>query len=144
MKKSFSLWLAAVVLLMSCMSIVGAEDYFVSDFLYADFETPQTSGTAIYSAEKTWVAEGFGGSRGAVKMKNNANNMGGVQFDKNRSVVGETYELSICAKPPADNINALDGGYVVSYYRCLTDDGSGTLVPSKNYSGYYITYLKNK
>ena len=144
MKKVFGLWLAAVVLLMSCISIVGAEDYFVSDFLYADFETPQASGTAIYSAEKTWVAEGFGGSRGAVKMKNNANSMGGVQFDRNRSVVGETYELSICVKPLADNVNALDGGYVVSYYRYLTDDGTGVLAPSENYSGYHITYLKNK
>lgn len=120
-------------------------DFAVSDYLYADFETSETSGSAIYSAEKTWVSEGFGGSRGAVKVKNNANNMGGVQINGNRSVVGETYEISILAKPPADKPDALDGAYVVAYYRYMTEEESGGgPVPSENFSGYHLIYLTNK
>ena len=141
MKKAVSVVLAAAVMLSFAAFSAAAEEVFsVSDYLYEDFETPETSGAVIYSAEKTWVAEGFAGSRGAVKMKNNANNMGGVAFNQEyRSVVGETYEISIMGKPPADNPDALNNCYAVAHYRYLADGQ-----PTTSFSGYHLIYLNNK
>ena len=141
MKKVISIIITAMLMLSYAVLSASAEEAFaVSDFLYADFETPETSGSVIFSAEKNWVAEGFGGSRGAVKMKNNANNMGGVAFKQEyRSIVGETYEISIMGKPPADNPNALDNCYAVAYYRYLKDGN-----PAPDFSGYHLIYLTTK
>jgi len=142
MKKIISLFMA-LCMLLSCMAAIGVhaaeEAYAVSDYLYADFETEADSGEGIFYAEKTWIAEGFGGSRGAVRIKNKSNNMGGVGISApKRSVVGETYEISVVAKPPADNPNALDNCYAVAYYRYLKDGAIST-----DY-GYHLIYLSTK
>ncbi len=117
------------------------EAYAVSDFLYVDFETESESGDVIYRAEKTWVSEGFGGSRGAVHLKNTTDKMGGIRFNTpTRSVVGETYEFSVVAKPPADNPAALDNCYIVPLYRYL-ENGA---VSDNGYHGWQLVYLTTK
>ncbi|MBQ4086643.1 MAG: acetylxylan esterase [Clostridia bacterium] len=115
--------------------------FAASDFLYMDFETESDSGDAIYYAEKTWISEGYGGSHGAVKIKNTTSNMGGIRISTpTRSVVGETYEFSVVAKPPAENVNALDNCYVAAFYRYLVN---GELSDG-GYTGWQIIYLTTK